>query len=316
MARFMKNFRLLLRINSQPCALVFLTMLMLCTMQQKGFGQDHSDLWKKRSAYVEAIDADCSLTRTVFIRPRGNEVHGYTFTRSEHELVSMTGDWPRRVAGGVDTTSIACYVRGDELLYAKERIRERYRDGSESILIIEYIFDKGRLVDLVSLGHGKTEDDQWDPEKDILEAYHKIRTAVHSFMEVNRINVAAPGDSLTTYRAYYANKTIKSIRHQGRFNGCGMPVGVDSLFSPSGKLSETVAYENRKGKTDEGCHAGWTITKTIRYYPDGKMKSLAHQRSAYEGLPCDCGSWVDYNQRGVRTKERNMGDCDSQVACD
>jgi len=36
-----------------------------------------------------------------------------------------------------------------------------------------FYFSKGKLIDHVTLGHGKSETDDWDPEKEILQRLEK-----------------------------------------------------------------------------------------------------------------------------------------------
>ncbi|HKC37497.1 MAG TPA: hypothetical protein VKB95_15580, partial [Chitinophagaceae bacterium] len=40
----------------------------------------------------------------------------------------------------------------------------------------DFYFSKGRLIDHVTLGHGKSEKDDWNPEKEILQRLKKRKT--------------------------------------------------------------------------------------------------------------------------------------------
>ena len=43
-----------------------------------------------------------------------------------------------------------------------------------------FYFSKGKLIDHVTLGHGKSESDEWDPEKEILERLEKRKKELTS----------------------------------------------------------------------------------------------------------------------------------------
>jgi hypothetical protein len=54
------------------------------------------------------------------------------------------------------------------LLLAEETILDIY-NGKDSISWLgTYLFEKGKLKDYYTNGHGKSETDDWDPEKEVL----------------------------------------------------------------------------------------------------------------------------------------------------
>jgi hypothetical protein len=68
------------------------------------------------------------------------------------------------------------YEQNGELVYAEESIK--YMPINHFVLqpwTCQFYADKGKLVSLMSLGHGKTEDDEWNPE--IIFEMHKNRIA-------------------------------------------------------------------------------------------------------------------------------------------
>ena len=44
----------------------------------------------------------------------------------------------------------------------------------------EFYFSKGKLIDHVTRGHGKSESDDWDPEKEILQRLEKRKKELAS----------------------------------------------------------------------------------------------------------------------------------------
>ena len=127
-------------------------------------------------------------------------------------------------------------------------------------------------------------------------------------------NLSAQRDS--TFKEFYPNGKIRSITHEGIFNGCYMPIGTDSFFYQSGKLDSIVFYDNRASKTQPGCHEGWTTAITKKYFSNGKLKMISKQKYGYEGVPCDCGNWIWYNEQETILKKRYFGKCYDQKYCE
>ena len=66
------------------------------------------------------------------------------------------------------------YLKDGFLIYAYEGIYE-YSAWSGG-----FYFSKGKLIDHVTLGHGKSETDDWDPEKEILQRFEKRKKELAS----------------------------------------------------------------------------------------------------------------------------------------
>jgi hypothetical protein len=75
------------------------------------------------------------------------------------------------------------YEKNGELNYAEESIK--YMPINHYILqtwTCQFYAEKGKLISLMSLGHGKTEDDEWNPEI-IFEMYKKRITELNKIAE-------------------------------------------------------------------------------------------------------------------------------------
>jgi len=119
----------------------------------------------------------------------------------------------------------------------------------------------------------------------------------------------------SSYKEFYADGTLKAIRHEGVFNGCHMPLGTDTVFYPSGKIEATIFYDNRKSLIDEGCHQGWTIETMHTFYANGTIRSISQTRHTYEGNACDCGEWRWLNTKGKVIRIKKYSSCNSQSPC-
>jgi antitoxin component YwqK of YwqJK toxin-antitoxin module len=110
--------------------------------------------------------------------------------------------------------------------------------------------------------------------------------------------------SSTVFKAYYSNGKLKSITHQGIVEGCGVPVGIDSVFDTRGNLSGTVTYVHVKEKEEEGCHSLLIFEKRVTYHRNGEIASIKYYGSAYEQEPFLC-SRQQYEAARTRRKEIN-----------
>ncbi len=112
---------------------------------------------------------------------------------------------------------------------------------------------------------------------------------------------AQTGGSIKTY---HSNGRVKVITHQGQYNGCGVPIGIDSIYNSTGSLLKTIAYAHslEKGK---GCHDLSTKWAVILYYENGKRKAEQYFVSCYECAPVAIGSWKWYNKAGKIIRNEN-----------
>jgi len=78
----------------------------------------------------------------------------------------------------IDSTAYSekYYFKDGSLIYAYESIILFYPDlgiDQGTMWAGDFYFSKGKLIDHVTLGHGKSEKDDWDPEKEILQRLKK-----------------------------------------------------------------------------------------------------------------------------------------------
>ena len=85
----------------------------------------------------------------------------------------------------IDSTSYSeeYYFKDGSLIYAyeKEILSSPFLGMDEySEWAGEFYFSKGKLIDLATLGHGKSESDDWDPEKETLQRMGKRKKELAS----------------------------------------------------------------------------------------------------------------------------------------
>ena len=102
-----------------------------------------------------------------------------------------------------------------------------------------------------------------------------------------------------TEKEFYKNGTIQSIKHQGFFMGCGVPVGADSLFNKKGKLTETSEYVHIKDEEGQSCHAITTYMKKSIYKAANTKPDIQYYKIGYqsESVSCDEKSYMAAKER-------------------
>jgi hypothetical protein len=70
-----------------------------------------------------------------------------------------------------DSTTQTFYFKNNNLIYSTETITlySFANNQQDSIIWVgTYYFSKDKLIDMVTLGHGKSETEKWDPEAEVL----------------------------------------------------------------------------------------------------------------------------------------------------
>ena len=73
------------------------------------------------------------------------------------------------------------YLKGGSLIYANETIVSYFTGNGTNDSIAwsgGFYFANGKLIDHISLGHGKSEEESWDPEKEMLMAFNEAKRDV------------------------------------------------------------------------------------------------------------------------------------------
>jgi antitoxin component YwqK of YwqJK toxin-antitoxin module len=119
--------------------------------------------------------------------------------------------------------------------------------------------------------------------------------------------VLPAGAQETVSKTYHPNGKLSEITHQGSFNGCGVPVGTDSLFSPAGKLLRTKSYTHFL--SGSGCHSIITVTEERTYFSNGRSKTVSREQIPYEGEAQKCGVWKWFDKEGRIMRKQEWSDC-------
>jgi len=110
-------------------------------------------------------------------------------------------------------------------------------------------------------------------------------------------SIPADAQDIREVRTYHQDGSIERISHQGLFNGCGVPVGMDRVFDPSGNVIKTIAYRHSLQGSQE-CDDISTQQTITTYSPEGLRQSVQYYVGCYECEPRPTGNWRWYDSKG------------------
>lgn len=161
-----------------------LLILFTCFFQFS-LAQDSALIKKQTDSIVAGIDKATGATQKF----RGIRFQQYEYKMIDDSLVKVILV-SQRGPGQVKQT---WYQHQGALLFATEHETAYY--GRDSIKWGgTYYFQQGSLIHYVTLGHGKSEMESWDPQKEVLAAWLKARSAVldHLKRRTTRISRETP----------------------------------------------------------------------------------------------------------------------------
>lgn len=97
----------------------------------------------------------------------------FTYKTSNGKLVKLT----YLFKNDSTKTEQIFYINNGKLIYSTED-EVLYSSKDSSIWRGTYFFANGRLKDYETLGHGKSELDDWEPEKEMVNNYKRVRNII------------------------------------------------------------------------------------------------------------------------------------------
>lgn len=150
-------------------SLVILTLCIAstCSAQKTGFNRLVTD------SVVRTIDA--STTKTEKFRWLFGSYEFQTVNGNINKITHKEKAGPSQIIQ-------VYYLANNKLIYAEEN-DNIYFEKDTSMWKGWYYFENNQLVDYVTLGHGKSETDEWNPEKDVLAAYNKAIARIKEYQK-------------------------------------------------------------------------------------------------------------------------------------
>jgi hypothetical protein len=147
-----------------------ITFIILLFSFSVSFGQSLMEQKSTIDAAVEAIDTDkanaafnfnITSTKKVF-----HKIY-YQYQSRQGSIVKIE----RRFKLHNDSTIQTFYFKNAQLIYATELITSYYGEKNKPDSMVwggNYYFSKNKLIDFITLGHGKSETDEWNPQQEVL----------------------------------------------------------------------------------------------------------------------------------------------------
>jgi hypothetical protein len=119
---------------------------------------------------VHHISKQSDLTKMSFSIQVLKKIIHYQYLARHNEYLKIT----RQFSVKGDTIQQTFYLQKGGLIYSTEKITSYFTEAGKTDSMIwkgDYYFANGKLIDYVTLGHGKSEIDTWNPEQEILAAF-------------------------------------------------------------------------------------------------------------------------------------------------
>ena len=154
-----------------------LLVLAFIILSKISFGQDLENQKTTIDAEVQQIAKQTQLKTKLFsIQALKKVLHyiHYQYIENSKGYVKIH----RQFSHNNDSIQQTFFLKNGTLIYAREKITTYYieKDKRDSISWIgDFYFAKGKLIDYITIGHGKSEIDTWDPEQDMLTAFSESK---------------------------------------------------------------------------------------------------------------------------------------------
>jgi hypothetical protein len=148
---------------------IILSIILLCFFSVS-FGQLLVEQKSTIDEAVEAIDADKANAAFSFnitaMKKFFHKIY-YQYQTRHNNIVKIE----RRFKLHNDSTLQTFYFKNTQLIYATELITSYYGEKTKPDSMVwggNYYFLKTKLLDFITLGHGKSETDDWNPRQEVL----------------------------------------------------------------------------------------------------------------------------------------------------
>lgn len=150
--------------------LKFITFIFLLQAPCFSFGQSLMEQKSTIDDLVNMIDADkanASFGFNIIAMKKVFHKIYYQYQTRHGSIVKIE----RRFKLHSDSTLQTFYFKNTRLIYATEFIISYYGEKNKPDSMFwggNYYFAKNKLLDFITLGHGKSETDEWDPQQEVL----------------------------------------------------------------------------------------------------------------------------------------------------
>lgn len=161
-----------------------LIILLLSVLPVLSFSQNQEKQKESIDRYVELADLGKGSKQTNFkIAALKKVFHliSYQCQVKDGHITKIQ----RQFSHKDDSITQTFYLRNGGLVYAEEKIVSHY--GNDSITWAgKFYFAGGKLIDQRTLGHGKSETDEWDPEAEMKTALFESKRDMTRYLKTKK----------------------------------------------------------------------------------------------------------------------------------
>lgn len=123
--------------------------------------------------YSEIIDKDSTIVEYQFEIKNKSKIVKYKYSKKGNEIVKIFREWKENNGNYIDTYTDYFLLKNEERVYANQSIIFKNKSDEEDIggWSCTFWLKKDKVIHMTSLGHGKTETDDWDYEKELKENF-------------------------------------------------------------------------------------------------------------------------------------------------
>lgn len=120
-------------------------------------------------------------------------IHYDYYLDDEGQLFKITRKWKGAEGRDIetlktDTTYQSFSFLKEDLIFAEEKLLWIYNEDDVTAWGGTYYFEKNKLAKINTMGHGKSEDDNWDAEKEVLQNFKEALADVTEYIEAEKKN--------------------------------------------------------------------------------------------------------------------------------
>jgi hypothetical protein len=164
--------------NSKSNRHMRLILLFITSLYVNNCLAQHTPKTKQRiDALVNAVDNNKNAKRSSFTKLDNKKLLQYTYIADTANVLMIRCNFGEHN----DSIEQVFYFYKNKLIYSTESIISYYKTGAITDSTGwggTYYFSNNKLIDIVTLGHGKSETDTWDPEKEVLINCNQARIDV------------------------------------------------------------------------------------------------------------------------------------------
>lgn len=159
----------------------------LLLLSSVAFTQNHPSI-EKIDAMVESIDT--ATASPIQFSKVGYEIINKKRTKiTKHYVYNVKGNNISKIiysfANDDESIEQGFYINNNALIFAYESTVSYYKTNNRTDSTTwggRYYFFKHKLIDQRTFGHGKSEEDGWNPKKEMLDNYSKAKKEVVQYM--------------------------------------------------------------------------------------------------------------------------------------